>query len=164
MSHDRLTAGFALNLFKSLAQALSIIAQHSTSAVFRSNALSNLKVVNELMQQVGSLPFAQPFGVADVQNFCLGTKFVELVVNEDPQGLIVAARDVHVAALKGILKCLDNPEACPLPKTKGEPEKKTEKKRNWGLILGLTGGAILAGVALYLYSTRNRVPSRAAVR
>jgi hypothetical protein len=163
LSHDRLTAGLAVNFLKSLAQALATITQYTASAVSRSNALTNLKPVNEVLQQFSTLPATQPVQFPNVENFCLGTKFVEIVAKDEPQSMISAARDVHVAALKGILQCLDHPEACSIP-APGKTDKTEKSKTNWGLVLGITGGVLVAGVAVYLYATRNRVPSRSRVR
>ena len=148
LSHSRLTAGTALAVYKSLATALGTIFQYTSSAVSRANAASNMQPVSEAIEQVSKLSPDTPVSHKNVENFCLGTKFVEIATEEDDHSIITAARNMHVETLQSIRRCLDDPSKC---------AEKSAKKTNLGLVLGITGGLLLAGTAFYLYSIKTRM-------
>jgi hypothetical protein len=87
-----------------------------------------------------------------INSFCNAARLIEDAAVEDPA--ILPARNTYRATLTVILKKILNVSAGAKTRT------------NWGLVLGVSGAAILTATMIYVLATRdrNRVPRLAPVR
>lgn len=140
-------------VFSSTKGALDTIANYSTNAALSKNARNMVAIVEEGLTKIANLTDDTPVNHTNPSNFCLSTRVIESVCQEDP--VIKAAIVIHHATLQAAKKLLD---AQPGTKVSWPTDKpKTAPRTNWGLIFGISGVAIFGATLIYIVATRKRV-------